>query len=159
MKPGLSRRVPDRDMHLDSVRQHLESLDAARGALAAWGLRDPERGWRNLRHLGESLTPEGLRELWGPLARLLPRTADLDMALNNLERFLANPAAAEALPQLLETRARALEILLQLFSTSHSFSDLLALNPDYLDMLRVPLRRSPGPAELLAALRADVDSA
>src|SRR5207247_8831616 len=60
---------------------------------------------------------------------------------------------------LLETRARALEILLQLFSTSQSFSDLLVANPDYLDMLRVPLRRSPSQKEMQEQLQAEVDAA
>ena len=49
-----------------------------------------------------------------PLGRLLPRWPDPDMALNNLERFLANPAGAKQLPALLEGRARTLETLLQL---------------------------------------------
>ena len=35
--------------------------------------------------------------------------------------------------------ARTLETLLQLLSTSQFFSDLLITNPDFLDMLRVPL--------------------
>src|SRR5207253_5934894 len=56
-------------------------------------------------------------------------------------------------------RYRPLEILLGLFSTSQMFSDLLAQQPDYLDMIRIPLRKSPGQAELREALQADVDSA
>jgi glutamate-ammonia-ligase adenylyltransferase len=60
-------------------------------------------------------------------------------------------------PTLLDNRARSLEIVLQLFATSQMFSDLLVQFPDYLDMLRVPLRRSPSPAELRAALQAEVD--
>src|SRR5205807_9569141 len=93
------------------------------------------------------------------LGRFLPRCPDADMALNNLERFLADSPARERIPNLLESRARTLEILLQLFSTSQSFSDLLVANPDYVDMLRVPLRRSPGPEELRAQLQAEVDAA
>src|SRR5206468_6968765 len=37
--------------------------------------------------------------------------------------------------------------------------DLLARHPEYLDMLRVPLRASPSRAELLAQLHGDVDAA
>src|SRR5207248_10078625 len=112
-----------------------------------------------LSHLAEAIGLDSLRHLCHPLGRLLPRCPDPDMALNNLERFLANPAGAQQLPALLETRARALEILLQLFSTSQSFSDLLVANPDYLDMLRVPLRRSPSPKELQDQLQAEVAAA
>src|SRR5262245_20388170 len=81
------------------------------------------------------------------------------MALNNLERFFANSAGPALVPALLENRARNFEILLGLFSTSQLFSDLLARYPDYLDMLRVPLRRSPSFAELRAGLLAEVDAA
>jgi glutamate-ammonia-ligase adenylyltransferase len=59
----------------------------------------------------------------------------------------------------MESRFRTLEILLQWFSTSQYFSDLLILNPDYIDMLRVPLRNSPRKAELQAQLQSEVDAA
>src|SRR5262245_4914188 len=146
-------------MHLDQLRHCLDSADAARAVLHAWNVRDPERGWRNLGHLAQRVGLDGLRELSTPLGRLLPRCPDPDMALNNLERFLAHPAAPPMLPALLDNRARTLEVLLQLFGTSQTFSDLLAVHPDYLDMLRVPLRRSPSPAELREQLQADVDAA
>lgn len=146
-------------MHLDHLRHSLDSLDQSRALLHTWSLRDAERGWRNLTHLAEAISLDGLRELCHPLARLLPRCADPDMALNNLERFLANPAGAQQLTSLLESRARSLETVLQLFSTSQYFSDLLVANPDYLDMLRVPLRRSPSQKELQEQLQAEVSAA
>src|SRR5947209_12867787 len=146
-------------MHVDQLRRYLDSFDQARPIFAGWGLRDPERGWRNLGHLAAAIGVEALRGLCHPLGRLLPRCPDPDMALNNLERFLANPAGAQQLPALLETRARTLEILLQLFGTSQSFSDLLVANPDYLDMLRVPLRRSPSQKEMQEQLQNEVDAA
>jgi [glutamine synthetase] adenylyltransferase / [glutamine synthetase]-adenylyl-L-tyrosine phosphorylase len=122
-------------------------------------LRNVERAYGNLGHIAEAIGPEGFRELAGPLERYLGRSPDADMALNNLDHFLTQPAGAATLPQLLENRCRALEILIQLFSTSQFFSDLLANNPDYLDMLRIPLRSSPNRAELQAQLQAEVDAA
>src|SRR5437763_4127501 len=145
-------------MQLEQLRHSLDSADKARSLLHTWNLRDPERGWLNLTHLAETVSLEALRELCHPLGRLLPRCPDPDMALNNLERFLANPPGVEQLPNLLDGRARTLEILLQLFSTSQYFSDLLVRNPDFLDMLRVPLRRSPSPKELQEQLQAEVDA-
>jgi glutamate-ammonia-ligase adenylyltransferase len=127
--------------------------------LTTWNLRDPERGWSNLTNLAHMIGLEALRELCHPLTRLLPRCPDPDMALNNLERFLANPAGAQQLPSLVEGRARTLEKLLHLFSTSQSFSDLLVTNPDFIDMLRVPLRRSPSPKEMQDQLQAEIDAA
>ncbi len=81
------------------------------------------------------------------------------MALNNLERFLATEGGQQQLAALQEGRARPLEVLLQLLSTSQYFCDLLVSNPDYLDMLRVPLRRSPSGSELREQLREDVEAA
>src|SRR5262245_37718964 len=145
-------------MHLDLLRQCLESLEQARSVLQLWGLRDLERGWRNLSHLAEALGLDALRKLCRPLGRLLPRCPDPDMALNNLERFLANRKPEEQLRLLLEARARILETVLQLFSTSQYFSDLLGAHPDYIDMLRVPLRRSPSQKEMQDQLQAEVDA-
>src|SRR5262245_37775161 len=146
-------------MQAEQVRQCLESPEQVRSLLQSWQIRDFERGWRNLTYLGNHLGIDGLRELWTPLGRLLPRCPDADMALNNLERFLAQPAGRDRLPLLLENRARTLETLLQLFSTSQSFSDQLVTNPDFLDMLRLPLRRSPDEEELRQHLQAKVDAA
>jgi glutamate-ammonia-ligase adenylyltransferase len=146
-------------MHADQLNRCLESLDQARPTLASWRLRDFERGWLNFTHLAAAIGTEALRALSPFLTRILPRTSDPDMALNNLERFLANPAGAPHLPSLLEGRARTLEILLQLLSTSQYFSDLLVTNPDYIDMLRVPLRRSPSPKEMQEQLANEVQAA
>jgi glutamate-ammonia-ligase adenylyltransferase len=146
-------------MHLDQLRTCLESTDGALPFLHAWALRDADRGRRNLTHLADRLSLESLRELCGPLGKFLPRCPDPDRALNNLERFLANPKGAGKLGSLLENRGRTLEIMLQLFGASQMFSDLLALHPDYLDMLRVPLRRSPSRGELRDQLQGEVDAA
>jgi [glutamine synthetase] adenylyltransferase / [glutamine synthetase]-adenylyl-L-tyrosine phosphorylase len=146
-------------MHVEQLRHHLESLEYSRPLLQSWKIRDVERGWRNLIHIADSIGLEPLRDLCPALGRLLPRCPDPDMALNNVERFLANPAGRAHLPILLEARARSLEILLQLLSTSQFFSDLLVTNPNYLDMLRVPLRRSPSQKEMQEQLQGEVDAA
>jgi glutamate-ammonia-ligase adenylyltransferase len=146
-------------MALDALRANLDSPAAARALLSGWRLRDLERGFGNLTALAETLGLDRLGELSAPLSRLMPRCPDPDMALNNLERFLSQPAGAQQLPSLLENRARGLEVLLQLLGTSQAFGDLLTANPDALDMLRVPLRRSPSAKELQDQLQAEVDAA
>jgi glutamate-ammonia-ligase adenylyltransferase len=146
-------------MQLGQLRACLESADAARPMLHDWGVRDDERGASNLAHLASALGVEALAELCHPLSRLLPRCADPDMALNNLERFLVSPGGAAQLPALLDGRARTLETLLHLFAASQFFSDLLAGNPEFLDMLRIPLRSSPSRAEMLAQLRDELGAA
>jgi glutamate-ammonia-ligase adenylyltransferase len=146
-------------MHPDQLRLCLDSPDDARALFTAWGIHDLERGRGNLRRIAETLPADAFAELAHPLDRLLPRCPDADMALNNLERFMTASGGAEQLPVLLEGRARTLETLLQLFSVSQFFSDLLIANPDYLEMLRIPLRSSPSRPEMLAQLQGEADAA
>jgi glutamate-ammonia-ligase adenylyltransferase len=127
--------------------------------LSSWPLRDPARGRRNLDALSAHLGADRLDALLPVLGRLLPRTADPDMALNNLERLLAQPAARDQLSDLLDARGRGLEAVLQLLATSQFFADTLAAYPEAIESVRAPVRRSPPTAELTAQLRADVDAA
>ena len=83
-------------MQLEQPRPSLGSPDGLRALLSGCGLRDPERGGRNLAAIAAALPRPGLRDLGPPLARLLPRCPDPDRALNSLERFLAHPAGATA---------------------------------------------------------------
>lgn len=146
-------------MTTEVLRQYLESAEAARSLLQEWQVRDQERAVHNLRHLAANLGLTVLAELLPHLSRWLPRCPDPDMALNNLERFLANPQAAGQLPGLLEGRGRSLETLLHLFSTSQFISDQLIRSPEYLEMVRLPLRHSPSRAELLQQLQEEVAAA
>jgi glutamate-ammonia-ligase adenylyltransferase len=121
-------------------------------------VRDADRGRRNLAALAAHLGPAAA-ELLPPLARLLPRSPDPDMALNNLERLFARPDARPHLPALLDARARELDAALQLLGTSQFFADTLAAYPEFLTgVFQVP-RRSPSTAELTAQLRGEVDAA
>ncbi len=120
-------------------------------------VRDPDRARRNLAALQTHLG--NVAELVPALARLLPRTADPDMALNNLERLFAQPSARSQLAGLLEARSRGLEATLNLLATSQFFADTLALYPEFLETVRQPPRRTPMPPELVAELRSEVDAA
>jgi glutamate-ammonia-ligase adenylyltransferase len=146
-------------MHVEQLRHSLESCEAARPLLSAWEVRDFEHAWRDLVDLAETVGFDGLVQLCGALPRLLPRCADPDMALRNLERFLARQPGREQVSALVEARARTLEVLLQILSASQFLSDVLVANPDYLGMLRVPLRRSPNRRELREQLQAEVTQA
>jgi [glutamine synthetase] adenylyltransferase / [glutamine synthetase]-adenylyl-L-tyrosine phosphorylase len=145
-------------MQTDELRHCLETAEQAHKLLHDWGVHDHSRGKTNLDRMANVLGVEGLSELCHPLGRLLPRCADPDMALNNLERYLSSAGPAVA-PNLMESRARTLETVLQLFSVSQFFSDLLIANPDFLEMLRIPLRSSPNRGEMLDELRAEVEAA
>jgi glutamate-ammonia-ligase adenylyltransferase len=145
-------------MHTEEMRHCLNSQEQARTLLIDWHVNDIERGIVNLTQLSNALGLNALSDLCHPLSRLLPRCADPDMALNNLDRYFTS-AGPESMPALMEARARTLETMLQLFSTSQFFSDLLITNPDFLEMLRIPLRSSPSRAEMLEQLRAEVVAA
>ena len=120
-------------------------------------VRDTDRGRRNLAALTAHLGAPA-RELFGALGKLLPRTADPDMALNNLERLLARPEARAQLPTLLENRGRELDATLQLLATSQFFADTLAAYPDFLTgVFQIP-RRNPSTAELIGQLRGEADA-
>ncbi|MCE9567278.1 MAG: bifunctional [glutamate--ammonia ligase]-adenylyl-L-tyrosine phosphorylase/[glutamate--ammonia-ligase] adenylyltransferase [Planctomycetes bacterium] len=122
-------------------------------------VRDADRGQRNLAALASHLGAKAFADIVTPVARLLPRTADPDMALNNLERLLAQPVARQQLPHLLESRARGLDAVLQLLATSQFFADTLTTYPEFLDSVRAAPRRSPSTAELTAELRNEVEAA
>ena len=145
-------------MQTDELRLCLESVEQARKLLRDWDVKDTERGKTNLAQLANVLGMDALGELSHPLSRLLPRCADPDMALNNLDRYFTN-AGPDSMPVLMEARARTLETMLQLFSTSQFFSDLLITNPDFLEMLRIPLRNSPSRPEMGEQLREEVAAA
>ena len=67
----------------------------------------------------------------------LPGSADADMALNNLERFVRAARNPLGLAALFERDPRALATLLQIFATSQHFSDLLVTDPESFDLLRL----------------------
>jgi glutamate-ammonia-ligase adenylyltransferase len=146
-------------MHIESSVPFPETADARLALLTNWQLVDLECGQRNLLALMGHLGKEGLAPLLPLLERYLPGSADPDRALNNLERFLASPSGRARIPSLLENEAQTLDILLNLFAASQMFSDLLVQFPDYLDMLRIPLRRSPDSRELRETLQAEVEAA
>jgi glutamate-ammonia-ligase adenylyltransferase len=121
-------------------------------------VRDADRGRRNLTALAAHL---GARtaDLLAALARLLPRTADPDMALNNLERLFARSEARAQLPALLDGDGRDLDATLQLLATSQFFADTLTAYPEFLASVFLVPRRNPSTTELIAQLRAEVDAA
>jgi glutamate-ammonia-ligase adenylyltransferase len=112
--------------------------------LAGLGIRDPERASQDLADLTRRTGP-GCLELVARIAvqldAILPRCADPGMALANFERFVAaSPSAAATLRSLVED-PRSTEILLQVFSTSQYFSEVLIRDPDLLEWLRGGLKR------------------
>lgn len=126
--------------------------------LLRWRLKDHERAISNLLAIERRASALPLPALLEALSAYLPGSADPDMALNNLERFLGTDIGLEALPRLLDAGTGLLDILLQLFSTSQFLSDLLIAEPALLPMLEFPLRASPTRSELLLELNSAVQA-
>ncbi len=102
--------TPKRAMQLDQLRHCLESPPRLHDAFSGLGLA--RRRARPGATSGIWPTPSA----WKRSASCAIRSAgccravaDPDMALNNLERFLANAGGAAQLPALLESRGRTLE--------------------------------------------------
>jgi len=115
----------------------LDDPTQARLWLSTLGVRDAERGYRDIRDLSElGLSDVTSEALFTHLTRLLPRSPDAGMALTNLERFLAGSADREATARLVVDSPRAAEVVIQLFSTSQYFSDLMIGDPTLLGWLR-----------------------
>ncbi len=123
-----------------------------------WPLRDPVRGQRNLDALRTHLGADRFVALLVPLGKWLPMTADPDLALNNLERLFAQPAARQQLSILLDPRGRGLESLLQLLATSQFFADTLVAYPEAFEVVYSAPKPTPSTTELVHQLKADVDA-
>ena len=143
----------------DALLGLLDDSDAARRWLGSLGVRDGGRGFRDLRDLaGRARSPGLAAGLANQLDTLLPKCPDPGMALTNLDRFAAAGADPEAALSSLVLDPRTTEILVQIFSTSQYFSDLLIQEPAWLAWLRAGAERRDRPA-LVADLWAELKAA
>jgi glutamate-ammonia-ligase adenylyltransferase len=153
-----AKTLPQRFVDIDALRRLLDD-PAAAGALAGWQLRDPARGHAGLLGMATGgVTLDLLADIAGQLARELPRTSDPDMALNNLHRFVAAARSPLALAALLQRDREALPVLLQIFSTSQHLSDLLIVDAEAYDLLRLTEGQPVARDTLVAELAAEVDA-
>ncbi|HVX14835.1 MAG TPA: bifunctional [glutamate--ammonia ligase]-adenylyl-L-tyrosine phosphorylase/[glutamate--ammonia-ligase] adenylyltransferase [Pirellulales bacterium] len=151
-------------MQLDHLRRYLDNPAEAEAWLRSWGLNDPQHAHANLVSMATAgLTLDLLGAVCDCLAGQLPQASDPDMALNNLDRFVAAARSPLALGSLFERDVDSLPILLQIFSTSQYFSDLLINDPGGYDLLRMteghPVHRDVLAAELASEIDALSDTA
>ncbi len=144
-------------MDLDRLHRYLDDSAEADPWLRSWGLTDPARAHGNLQRIAQhGVTLDLMGVMCEQLAEELPRSSDADMALNNLERFVAAARNPLSLVSLFERDREALPILLQIFATSQHLSDVLITDSESYDLLRItegqPVAREP----LVNEFRADV---
>ncbi len=115
----------------------IENAEMTRLWLAGLGVRDAERGYRDLRDLtGRGVSIRLVAQIAARLDATLPKCPDPGMALTNLERFVAASPQPEITLSGLVEHPKAVEIAVQLFSTSQFFSELMIRDPTLLDWLR-----------------------
>lgn len=97
--------------------------------LRALGIVAPEQAQKNLELLQKSLGPEEYREILKPLLAALASSADPDMALNNLERFVS-PQEAASVISAVRANPSLLSALITIFGASRFLSAFLMVDPD-----------------------------
>ena len=144
---------------VERFRALIENPEMTRLWLTGLGVRDAERAYRDLRDLtGRGVPLRLVARLAGRLDASLPTCPDPGMALTNLERFVAASPQPEATLAGLVDHPKAVEIVVQLFSTSQFFSELMIRDPGLLDWLRAGADRRD-PAQLVEDLWAEMTAA
>jgi glutamate-ammonia-ligase adenylyltransferase len=105
--------------------------------LRKYGLRHPKTADANLQSIaGEPHTRLLFADLLPGLLSALARSADPDMGLNNLQRFVEAAIGRETLLHSFVNDPGALDLLLLIFITSQHLSDILIQNAHGLDWVR-----------------------
>ncbi|MCX7424539.1 MAG: bifunctional [glutamate--ammonia ligase]-adenylyl-L-tyrosine phosphorylase/[glutamate--ammonia-ligase] adenylyltransferase, partial [Planctomycetia bacterium] len=146
-------------MDSETLREYLDDPAAAGPWLRTLGVLDPARAHTNLVAMAVSgVTLDLLAVIGDQLAERLPGCADPDMAINNLERFVAAARNRLGVGTLFQRDPASLRTLIQIFSTSQYLSDVLITDRESLDLLRLtegqPMARRPMVDELVAEVGA-----
>jgi glutamate-ammonia-ligase adenylyltransferase len=144
---------------IPTVRHWLDDADAAQEFLQSLGVVDQRRAHTALTDIASAgVTLDLVAVICEQLRQTLPRCPDPDMALNNFDRFVAQARNPLSMGTLFERDSTALPSLVQIFSTSQHFSDLLIADPEGFDLLRLtegaPVARQMLVEDLVAEISA-----
>jgi [glutamine synthetase] adenylyltransferase / [glutamine synthetase]-adenylyl-L-tyrosine phosphorylase len=144
-------------------------MKAGQALLRQFQFVDLEKTYRNFMQLHDgppsahptAKSRELFRQLCGSLLRVASEQPDPDLAINNLEQFVASTPARESLFRLWLDHEALLRVVLSLFGNSVFLSKRLIQQPDLLDTLLNPasLTRAKTKAELRQDLQALVGQA
>ncbi len=141
------------------LKTYLDDPAAAEAWLRALGATDTKHAHAALVHIAEAgVTLDLLCVMAEQLEQCLPRSADPDMALNNLDRFVCAARSPLALGTLFERDPGTLPTLVQILSTSQHFSDLLVRDPEIFDLLRLTEGRPVARETLVGEFVAEVEA-
>ena len=138
---------------IDRLRSCLDDAHIAEPWLRSLCVANLPAAHANFQRIANyGVTLDLLTQISEQFAAAAPTLADPDMAINNLERFIAasrNPMATAAL---FERDPDALPNLLQIFTTSQYLSDLLVADKEAYDLLRMTEGEPVSAAALVEAL-------
>ncbi len=125
-------------MQVEQVVGVLDDPESAAAWLRPLGVENITRAHANLTSIaGQGLPLDLITNIFQQLLQNLGKTSDPEMALNNLDRYFAASRNPLSLASLCERDEDALPILLQIFSTSQYLSDLLVVDPEAFDVIRM----------------------
>jgi glutamate-ammonia-ligase adenylyltransferase len=144
---------------IDRLRSCLDDAHEAEPWLRSLLVANLPAAHSNFTRMAEhGVTLDLLSQISEQFAATAPTLADPDMAMNNLERFIASSRNPMATAALFERDPDALPNLLQIFSTSQHLSDLLVVDQEAYDLLRMtegqPVSRLALVEELVNEIRA-----
>lgn len=106
--------------------------------LRAWGVRNPQSAFDNLRRMSFLCLPSQFGTMIELLGEITPRVADPDRAINNLERFSQRANGPLAPHALAMERPFLMEMFVGLFGYSQFAADFLVRYPHYAAWLGSP---------------------
>ena len=142
---------------IDRLRTCLDDAESAEPWLRSLRVANLPAARANFQRIANyGVTLDLLTQISEQFATAAPTLADPDMAINNLERFIAasrNPMATAAL---FERDPDALPNLLQIFTTSQYLSDLLVADREAYDLLRMTEGEAVSAAALVEEIVSEV---
>lgn len=135
------------------LRRILTNPKDTRRWLLEIGTADGDRALANLKRIiGSGMTDLGVANLASQLKFHLPVVSDPDLAINNLERFIASVPDSESLGDLFIFDQRLVPSLLTIFSTSQYLSDILVRDHECF----VAMQKNEGKLYALSSLKRDI---
>ena len=139
-------KTESEEINTDLIFNSEDTDEVALDVVATMGFNDRKSSLRNLRFLSKghppNIFPESVqlkfRKVWNLLYHNLYRSANMDIALNNLEKIVHSYAAPGALYDLFIERPDFLKLLIFLTGSSSKLVDQLASKPEIFDSIFQP---------------------
>lgn len=141
-----------------NLQSILDDRGIADDVFVQMGLRHFDQAHQSLLSIAASGVPlDLLEDIVTQLVDQLPKTADADLALRNLERFIVSSRSPMSFAALIVRDPTALSSLLEIFSFSVTLSELLIREPESFDLIRLTDGQPIAKETLLQELRCELD--